>query len=352
MPESSPGTEVTADVKTETPEPSTEATIQTEAIAAPAAEVTDAKDVAAESSPADEGAKGPKSTLEAVNAALEAMKIPKVEATTEAKSPNAEGVSAETEAVTEPEKEGEEPPFHKHPRWQEMVKERNALKEEVTTFRQFKQSVSEAGLEAGEIDTGFDIMRLMKSDPLAAYEKLKPFMDTLEAFRGNKLPDDLQAKVDAGQVDLETAQELVRVKSQSDFAQQRAANEAVQRQRSDEQREQEAFRSHLDLCGQAVTKLEREWQANDPDYAKKAKLIERTLTALNVERGVPRSVEDAVARAKEARDEINKTFVPLTRRTQEIRPLGGGSSATQATPVPKTLLEVTRMVAAGGKYRP
>ena len=111
-------------------------------------------------------------------------------------------------------------PFHKHPRWQEVLRERNEAREQVvaanaqveqlqdaaTRMGNIETYAQENDLNAEEFDAGLKIMALMKSDPQAAYDALKPYMEGLEQATGLALPEDLQAAVDDGDVSLEFAQ--------------------------------------------------------------------------------------------------------------------------------------------------
>lgn len=312
---------------------------------------------AAEPSTADEGVKQdqPKSMLDAVKAAIEP---PAADAKAEGdgSSPDPDGGAKEADPDTA--KAEEEPPFHKHPRWQEMVKARKTaearveeLTPEVETFRAFKASVAEAGLQAPEIDSGFEIMRLMKTDPAKAYEKLKPYMDTLEAFMGNRLPDDIQARLDDGKIDAAAAQELARARAREGFAQERSQADEAQRQRDAEANERQALQTHLNACAAKVSEWETTWKASDPDYARKQPHVDAQLVKLNVTEGVPKTVDEAVERVKKALKTVNDTFLPLARKTTEKRAVTtGGSSAGNAAPAPKSLREAVGQ-AAQGKYK-
>lgn len=360
MPASSTGTEVVVEGAAPI-----DAAVSTEAAADPSTatqenetQAGDAKATAAEPSTADEGASQPKSMLEAVKAAIEP---PKTESTVDegeaGRSPDPDG-GAKDDASTKAKAE-EEPPFHKHPRWQELkAKERTLdarvkeLEPVAETFRQFQASVADAGLKAEEIDAGFDIMALMKSDPAKAYEKLKPYWDSLEAFMGNRLPNDLQAEVDAGSITAERAQELARAKAREGFNVERSKADAVQAERDEQAQQERALTNHLSACAAKVSEWETQWKASDPNYATKQPLVDAQLAKLNSTRGVPKTVDESVERVKEALRTVNDTLAPLTRKTAEKRTVtSGGSSAGNASPAPKDLKDAIRL-AARGQYKP
>jgi hypothetical protein len=347
MPDSSTGTEEVVDVN-KAPESSPEAPKQ------------DANTEAAAPSTADEGAQ-PKSMLEAVKGAL-APEPAKAEAEATGESPDPKGDAREGEPASEKE---EEPPFHKHPRWQEMVRGRKSaearvkeLEPEVETFRSFKANVAAAGLSAEEVDNGFDIMRFMKTDPAKAYALIKPYWESLEGFMGNKLSPELQAKVDAGHIDQETAQELVRLNAEKLHREERDKRTQETQQQQRERSEQQKLNDHVEACATAISTWETQWKASDPDYAKKQKLVNQVYTGMLAERDrqgnplhVIRTPDDAVELVKSAREEVEKTLTPVMRRTVERRGLvGGGSSASKVAAVPKTLREAINL-AASGEYK-
>lgn len=318
---------------------------------------------AAESSNADDAAKAvegvkPESMLEAVKQAIEPAKADDKQKTEgEEKSPDSEGGEQEgatdKSATESKDKDADERlPFHKHPRWQEVQQERKALKEKlerlepvVQNFQGFQRSVAEAGLSATEVDEGFEIMKLMKSDPAQAYERLKAYMEPLAAFVGQVLPGDLQERVEAGTLDEESARELARARNQKTFAESQVAKTAEQREIEEQERELQALRSHLDNCAAAVTKWETEWKSSDPDYAVKQPLVDAQLLKLNQQRGMPKTIDEAVERVNEARKVVEKTLEPALKKTREKRVVTGGSSAAQAAPQPKTLKEAIALAA-------
>jgi len=328
---------------------------------ATATAVDEVKDVtnAAESSPADEkkdDVKAPKSMLEAVQ---DAVKVPEAEEIKDEKG--AESSTAETGKEDESKstdakdgkdasKEDEKLPFAKHPRWQEvlhenrMLKAKSAAHEQVAQeFEEFRGSVRKMGLTSDEIDTGFEIMQAMKRDPAKAYELLKPYLGTLQAFVGEALPDDLQAEVDAGTLNLERAKETARLRATSAHREAVAAQDAKDAERDAQTSAEEKQRQFGDACATAVAAEEKRWQETDPDYPKKAKLVDAQVTKLLSEKGDKiRTVNDAVALAREAKKIVEDELTPILGRREAKRTVTGGGSSANTKAAPTTLLEAMK----------
>lgn len=322
-------------------------------VAAPDAEI---EEVAAASSPADESntpdATGPKSMLEAVQAAI-------APETTEGEDPKAADSSTakEGEKDTGAPKEDaaeEEPPFHKHPRWQEVQQKKRELETRVAElepvvaeFEAFRGEVRKAGMSADEVNTLFEIGKLMKTNPAEAWTKLQPYVVALQGFTGDVLPEDLAAKVEAGTVDAETAKEIARLRATSAHAEQSQA-EAQQRSAADQQ--EQARRDAVNFgnsCSAAVTAEAQTWAKTDPDYPKKATLIKDRVAVLLKEKGDGiRTTEDAVALAREAKADVEKTLGLIVPKRPAVRTVTGGSSA-KTNAQPKTMLDAMRIAAAG-----
>ncbi len=316
--------------------------------------VTEVDANAAESSNADEGAKQPASLLEAVSAALKspdakAEKKVAEEGSPDSKAGEQENSSDASKAAKTAEEE-DPPPFHTHPRWKKLVQERDTLKadlekvrtesgqqkEVVQRFEGFTNAVRQAGLTPDDVNNGFEIMRLMKTDPLKAWEKLQPIVDILSQFAGEKLPADLQEKVDAGTVDVEVAKELARTRSQTHFVSERDKEREHRASQTEQQRRIDA---HVNAVATAITGWETEWKKNDPDYQKKQSLVsDKILALMNVE-GYPKTTEAAVDLAKRARKAVEDHLGTLLPKKAEVRTVTGGSSAKSVTKVPGSMRE-------------
>ena len=73
----------------------------------------------------------------------------------------------------------EEVPFNKHPRFQELVKEKNEYKVDAERYQNITSFLDENRVSADEAAAGLQIMALMKKDPVEALNALKPYVETL-----------------------------------------------------------------------------------------------------------------------------------------------------------------------------
>lgn len=305
---------------------------------------------AADSSVAEGVKKDPPLDLASVVRAAAKKEDPKAP-----KSPDgADSQDAATVTKTDAEKAaakeaGEDVPFAKHPRWQEVLKERKDLRKEnealkpdaeewskVVTFMNVNQLTPE------ETAQGFQIMALIKHDPAKALQALAPYIEQMEMLVGKKLPADLQKQVDDGAVTAEVAQETARL---------RVSNQSLQA--TNEQQQQSQQRQAAEQRAQAINGAVTQWEqgkaAQDPDYKLKQPVIKaRLITALATKR--PATAEEALKICNEAYALASEDLKPiLAKRAPTPKNPGSSSSSTRAAPVPSSLLEVVKIAAAGGQ---
>jgi len=283
--------------------------------------------------------------VDATEATLEQVirnAVKPVEAKAEDPAPSSrEGQTAESaDAETQPEATGEakppndaDVPFHKHPRWQELKRERDTYKSGHEQFEQVQSFIRTNNLSNEEVAAGFQIMALMRQDPEKALEALRPYVSSLEQVTGRALPEDLQSRVENGLVDEDTARETARLRHE------RLRFEAIERDRV----ARESQRAHVDHYASiqsAVTTTERDIQSSDPDYARKQPFILDRVRALIAEKQ-PQSVEESVAIVRQAHNEITKQLSPMVQRKPVTQPRSGDSSSS-SRPVANSLLDVVR----------
>ena len=212
-----------------------------------------------------------------------------------------------------------------------------------TRFSQMKQFVQGANLTSDEVNTGFDIMAAMKNDPAKAYEMLKPYLESLETVIGERLPEDLQTKVNDGYLDEETAREMARSRSGEALSRQaaeRARQEADNIRRSSEV--SETVRSTSD----AATQWERRLAETDPDYKAKQPRVSKEVRLLLLEAekagNIPQTPAAVTALLDEALKTVNAEFARFKPKRTTVTPERGGTAAA-ATAEPKTLLEAAQI---------
>ena len=308
-------------------------------------------DVSAESSAA-EGVKHA-SPLEAVKAALAGNSESKA-ADAPSESPAKGEGSQSSESQTDSSDEDEKLPFGKHPRFKQLVEERNALKTQLAeltdakvkaeSFDRIQSFVADAGLTAQEVDQGMAIMSMMKNDPVAALQALAPYVDALRKLSGDQLPDDLQQRVAEGYIDEETAKELSRLRSQTALKDQKL-------QQTQQREQQQTVQQQANQMGDAVSAWEKNWQKNDPDYEFKRDFVRSRVRELIQEHGAPRNIQQAIHVAEVAKKEVEERFRGrLSPSRQPTRTVTGGASNGSGVTAPKSALDVAKMALAGN-YR-
>lgn len=243
-------------------------------------------------------------------------------------------------------------PFHKHPRWQKQLKLRREaeakVKEYETRFQtEFEPLKAKAdgldrigdymrtnGLTPSELDEGFAVMALMKNDPAKALEMLLPKIELLELATGKRLPEDIRRRVDDGEVAEDAAQELARLRMQSEANKQNA--EALRQQI--EQRTQADFALELKSAADAQ---EREIAQRDPDFQhKKPFVIDRFRVLADSE--PPQSKQDVSRLITKAYDDVSAAMRAVIKPQPTAPVIRSDQSTTRTTAQPQSLQDVVR----------
>lgn len=135
----------------------------------------------------------------------------------------------EPEPVVPPvvDKEGDDTlPFNAHPRWKELVGEKNEYKQ---TIEQLKPAVEQAralneflaqnSIPPAEFQAALQYMQALRSDPAKAFAMIKPTYERLAGFTGERLDADLQTEVAAGTLLPERGAEIQRARAQQQWNQ-------------------------------------------------------------------------------------------------------------------------------------
>jgi hypothetical protein len=306
----------------------------------------DAKDVNPDSSTGVEkpDANGPKDLLSAVRNVVSQTKAD-AQTAGDSSTPTEDGTTEPTNpAAHQDGNAGEDDsklPFHNHPRWKQMLAERDSLKEDASQYQQVVSFMRGNNLNAQEVAQGMQVMALIKNDPLRALEALKPTIEHLRQFAGESLPDDIKQKVDGGFIDHESASELARQRAQAQFMTARQQQELEAYQAAQLQQQQAASMNSIMT---AVSGWESQLKTRDADYQAKSQFIGDRIRVL-LQQGHPQTPQEAVALAERAYNEVNQSFKGMNPRRQPVRTMTSGNSATSATPAPKSLREAIMMAA-------
>lgn len=293
----------------------------------------------AQSSGADaEDAKQDEPTLrDIIQDVVKKQEAPEDSSTPEAKPE--EAAEPEAKADGEDADPDADVPFHNHPRFKELVAERNALKEEAGQYRLITDFMQSNGLTGDEVAEGFSVMALLKSGTPDDLSKARDWfaerLQFLDTTLGHSLPEDLRLKVEDGLLDEVTAKEVAQTRAKAALYETQTTE---QRQRQERQSERLALAERQREMATAVSSWEADIKAKDPDYAaKKAPLVETAVRALIQERGKPPQTRDeALEYVQAAYGKVNDQLKSLVPKPKAVTPSPAGMSAA-ARPEPATL---------------
>lgn len=230
-------------------------------------------------------------------------------------------------------------PFNKHPRFQEVLTKLKTFETDAVRYRNVENFIAEQGLGAEEAADLLRIGGLMKTDPAAAWQLMRPTVEKVLKAAGEILPDDLKQRVQAGQLDQETASEISRNRAslQSVEARQQFERERVQARDSENRSSQ--------IQG-AVSTWHADRQLKDPNFEAKMPALQREIVWLQSQEGKPTDPLGVQQQLQRAYDTISASFVPapVVRPKPAIRPVTGGQVASAVRPEPTNTLDIIRNV--------
>ena len=233
------------------------------------------------------------------------------------------------EEVTPAPEKDEELPFHEHPRWKERQEELERLRPLADRAKAIDEYASKYGVTQDQVSAALEMAALWNTNP----EEVKTKLESMLQARGlsDKLPEDLQKRVDDGVDSVETARELAKVRAEANMTRQQAEQVALQRTQSDRDN--------------ALNAWESKKKESDPDWGRKYSFIEARFNSL-VRSQQPRSPQEFVALAEKAHESVSTelaSFVPKPKTA--VSPKNHGSSRTNSKP--SSMLEAVQQVLAG-----
>jgi len=229
-------------------------------------------------------------------------------------------------------------PFSKHPRFKQLINERNALRTDATRYQNVQKFMDTQGLSAAEGAEAFVVAGLLKNDPVAAWERLKPIVQELLVAAGEVLPADLQKAVAAGEITQEKAVEFSRI---------RAKQQTMEHQRTTEQQksEKQTQVNHSKKLVDTASDWEKDRRVKDPRFAEKFVPLQKELSFIQAQEGKPDTPEGVIDQLKRAYDAVQLPVKanprPAPRNMNARAPLGGQVSGN-AQPKPQSTLDIIR----------
>lgn len=232
-------------------------------------------------------------------------------------------------------------PFHKHPRFQQLLRAKKDAEVDAVRYRNVETFLERSGLAADEAADGLEVLGLAKTDPVSAWERVKPWVEKLAIAAGAIMPPDLQQRVQAGELTREAAIELShsRAKVNSYTAKQQFDQQQAER------RQQTEYQSSI--IG-AATNWEAERKLKDPNFDAKVVSLQKEIAYLHATEGRPTTPQGVVDQCNRAYKAVNTAFratapAPAPQRRPAVAPITGGQAAAPATAAPRSTLDIIRM---------
>jgi len=230
-------------------------------------------------------------------------------------------------------------PFHKHPRFQHLLRKAKSSEQDATRYRNVETFLTNNGLGAEEAADALVVAGLLKTNPVEAWKRLKPIVQNLLVAAGELVPDDLAPRVQTGELSREAAIEVARA---------RALAESTQRQMTFSQQQAQAREAQAQAASiqNAAVTWEADRRAKDPNFDAKMKLLRAEVIDLQRMEGVPNTPEGVRAQLDRA---YKAVVLPAASAAvpspQPKRPVPAGVSPN-ATPAAEDTLSVIRATRA------
>lgn len=216
-----------------------------------------------------------------------------------------------------------------------LARQRDDLKPFAERTRQMDAYMQTNGISREDAIGAFEVMSLMRSNPSEALKRLREISYQLSLSIGETIPQDIQAKIDAGTIDEATGRELAIARAKADGF--KAATETLSARSAQDQERQ---------TKEAISRDVSAWEASvttrDADFAAKKPLIETHFRALLQAGEKLQSPADAVRLMKKAYEQTNASFKAIRPSTRtEVRTTSATATAATTT-APKTMDEAIR----------
>jgi len=236
-------------------------------------------------------------------------------------------------------------PFHKHPRFQHLLRTKKEAEQDATRYRSVQKFLDENNVSAEESANALTVAAMIKrGDAAGAWKALKPIVQQLLIDAGEVLPQDLQERVSKGELSAEAASEIATA---------RATVASGEKGRTFEQQRQE--RQRQEEASNQLQSTARDWCADrakkDPSFnAKQEQLMAeiQRLQSAGWKPTTPEGVKEQLAAAYKAipspRAARTGSTAPTVGqgKTRDISAAGSASGTSQ--PKPASTLDIIKNV--------
>jgi hypothetical protein len=292
------------------------------------AEGTDVNDNGAESSDAQDVGQGERSALDVVQDVVKQRDPAAAGSSPEAEEEGKEADPKATQAAKEPDDENfTDVPFGKHPRFKQLLAQRDGFKADAERYRNVEGFLKQHGVPAEEASQALTIAAQIRNDPVLAWQTLKPIVQKLLVDAGEVLPQDLKARVEAQELTVDAANEI---------AKERASRTSIERKQktAEERREEDSAKAHVESLRKEANTWETERLAKDPNFAvKKPKILKELAWLITTEgkadtpEGVRKQLDAAYKAVGSVAVPRAKPAVPTVGDATRKRPAVNGSAS-------------------------
>jgi hypothetical protein len=292
------------------------------------AEGTDVNDNGAESSDAQDVGQGERSALDVVQDVVKQRDPAAAGSSPEAEEEGDKADPKATQAAKEPDDENfTDVPFGKHPRFKQLLAQRDGFKADAERYRNVEGFLKQHGVPAEEASQALTIAAQIRNDPVLAWQTLKPIVQKLLVDAGEVLPQDLKARVEAQELTVDAANEI---------AKERASRTSIERKQktAEERREEDSAKAHVESLRKEANTWETERLAKDPNFAvKKPKILKELAWLITTEgkadtpEGVRKQLDAAYKAVGSVAVPRAKPAVPTVGDATRKRPAVNGSAS-------------------------
>lgn len=238
-------------------------------------------------------------------------------------------------------------PFSDHPRWKEVLSQKNTAQAEVERLKPFaeqatmlQQFCNTNGISQEDLQSALELAALSKRDISAFRKRMGEYIENIDIVQGAKLPADLQKDVDDGTLSDARAKELAKARIQLQLAE---GNFKTERERSEESR-QSGIANSLNSWEEAQKKLDPSWDGRRDMLAERLQFLWQQTP--------PNSPQAAIKLAEQANTDVKKRLANFAPKPPKRKPLlSTGSSTNTGQPLKIDNLEtdlpaVVRAIAA------
>lgn len=207
------------------------------------------------------------------------------------------------------------------------------------------------GITQSQFSDGLKLMSLINKDPARAVEHLTGVIEQLQGFVGDKLPEDLQRKVDEGKIEVDDAKEIASLRAKTKYVEARTKQSA-------EQQQQAAESKFLREVHTATASWEQTKIKTDPDMregSEKHQLVLDKFRALSDEkddagefRHPVQTVQDYIKLLDAAYTFVDKFVSKLTKGNKQTKQkvLTSTASSVTAEVEPTSMQDIAKQVGA------